>query len=188
MTTKVAIVILAVAAVVAGLYVWQFDLPDNVENNIGPIITPPPEDEPGDRGGGPVACTLEAKICPDGTAVGRTGPNCEFAPCPTYSGGIKGNVLLGPICPVVMDPPDPSCQDRPYETRLALTTPDGSRVIKEFYSDAGGNFVVSAAPGEYAIRSSAAANVLPYCSTNETVRVVSGEHTQTVVYCDTGIR
>ena len=28
------------------------------------------------------ACTLEARICPDGTAVGRTGPNCEFAPCP----------------------------------------------------------------------------------------------------------
>jgi hypothetical protein len=29
------------------------------------------------------ACTTEAKICPDGTAVGRTGPNCEFTPCPT---------------------------------------------------------------------------------------------------------
>jgi len=30
-----------------------------------------------------VACTLEAKICPDGSAVGRTGPNCEFAACPS---------------------------------------------------------------------------------------------------------
>lgn len=29
-----------------------------------------------------VACTEEAKICPDGSAVGRTGPNCEFAQCP----------------------------------------------------------------------------------------------------------
>jgi hypothetical protein len=29
----------------------------------------------------PVACTEEAKLCPDGSAVGRTGPNCEFAPC-----------------------------------------------------------------------------------------------------------
>jgi hypothetical protein len=27
-------------------------------------------------------CTMEAKICPDGSAVGRTGQNCEFAPCP----------------------------------------------------------------------------------------------------------
>ena len=30
----------------------------------------------------PVACTMEAKVCPDGSAGGRTGPNCEFAPCP----------------------------------------------------------------------------------------------------------
>ncbi len=30
----------------------------------------------------PKACTEEAKICPDGSSVGRTGPNCEFAPCP----------------------------------------------------------------------------------------------------------
>jgi len=30
-----------------------------------------------------IACTLEAKICPDGSAVGRRGPNCEFAACPT---------------------------------------------------------------------------------------------------------
>lgn len=27
-------------------------------------------------------CTTEAKLCPDGSAVGRTGPNCEFAKCP----------------------------------------------------------------------------------------------------------
>lgn len=27
------------------------------------------------------ACTMEAKICPDGTSVGRTGPACEFSPC-----------------------------------------------------------------------------------------------------------
>ncbi|MFA5041594.1 MAG: hypothetical protein WC464_08185 [Bdellovibrionales bacterium] len=29
-----------------------------------------------------VACTMEAKLCPDGSAVGRIPPNCEFAPCP----------------------------------------------------------------------------------------------------------
>lgn len=33
--------------------------------------------------GGVVACTEEAKICPDGSAVGRTGPDCEFAECPS---------------------------------------------------------------------------------------------------------
>ncbi len=29
------------------------------------------------------ACTTEAKVCPDGSAVGRTGPNCQFTACPT---------------------------------------------------------------------------------------------------------
>ena len=28
------------------------------------------------------ACSMEAKICPDGTAVGRSGPDCQFTPCP----------------------------------------------------------------------------------------------------------
>ena len=27
-------------------------------------------------------CTMEVKICPDGSSVGRIGPDCEFAKCP----------------------------------------------------------------------------------------------------------
>lgn len=34
----------------------------------------------------PVACTADAKICPDGTGVGRVGPDCEFAACPAVVG------------------------------------------------------------------------------------------------------
>ena len=30
-----------------------------------------------------VACTEEAMVCPDGSSVARTGPNCEFAACPS---------------------------------------------------------------------------------------------------------
>ncbi len=37
----------------------------------------------------PVACTMEAKLCPDGTSVGREGPKCEFAECPKLIGGDK---------------------------------------------------------------------------------------------------
>jgi len=37
-----------------------------------------------------VACTKEAKLCPDGsTTVGRQGPKCEFAECPKLIGGDK---------------------------------------------------------------------------------------------------
>jgi hypothetical protein len=31
----------------------------------------------------PVACTMDAQMCPDGTAVGRIPPNCQFAACPS---------------------------------------------------------------------------------------------------------
>lgn len=30
-----------------------------------------------------VFCTQEAKLCPDGSYVGRKGPKCEFEACPT---------------------------------------------------------------------------------------------------------
>jgi hypothetical protein len=29
-----------------------------------------------------ISCTMEAKLCDDGSSVGRTGPNCEFTACP----------------------------------------------------------------------------------------------------------
>jgi hypothetical protein len=36
---------------------------------------------------GPEACTAEAKLCPDGSAVGRdASSNCEFYPCPAQTG------------------------------------------------------------------------------------------------------
>lgn len=44
----------------------------------------------------PVACTMEAKMCPDGSFVGRQGPNCEFAPCPGESAGEKVVSHCGP--------------------------------------------------------------------------------------------
>lgn len=29
-----------------------------------------------------IFCTQDAKVCPDGSYVGRSGPDCEFSPCP----------------------------------------------------------------------------------------------------------
>ena len=66
-----AIALVAAAAVAAYMY---------YDKNAA--IAPSPSSSP-TVSGSPRACTLEAKICPDGTAVGRVGPNCEFAPCPT---------------------------------------------------------------------------------------------------------
>ena len=45
--------------------------PGNGGSNSGP-----------NGGGNGTACSMEVKVCPDGTSVGRSGPNCEFKPCP----------------------------------------------------------------------------------------------------------
>lgn len=29
-----------------------------------------------------IACTMDAKVCPDGSSVGRKGPSCQFEACP----------------------------------------------------------------------------------------------------------
>ncbi len=61
--------------VIAG--VW-FLWPNNSAE--APIV---PEVRDVDEAETPVACTMDAKMCPDGSYVGRTGPKCEFEACPT---------------------------------------------------------------------------------------------------------
>jgi hypothetical protein len=49
------------------------------------------------------ACTEEAKTCPDGSAVGRTGPDCEFAECPS-SVECSDESRLADLCTQEYDP------------------------------------------------------------------------------------
>jgi len=141
-----------------------------------------------------MACTMEAKLCPDGSSVGRTGPNCEFAACPTVTSipqqtsGIKGQVLLGPTCPVERDPPDPACADKPYKTTLVIMTPDRSKTVARFNSDTNGQFSVDVPPGSYIISQAAGGAMLPRCGTSGPITVPSGGYATTTISCDTGIR
>jgi len=48
---------------------------------------------------GPIACTQEAKECPDGSYVGRTGPNCAFAACPVSPAASTPPVTRTPPTP-----------------------------------------------------------------------------------------
>jgi len=66
------------------------------------------------------ACTQEVKICPDGSAVGRTGPNCEFAPCP------PGQRPSGPVAP------DPTATWKTFENNygsFSLKLPEDMKAI-----------------------------------------------------------
>ncbi len=70
------IAVVAVAIIGVGAYFYYSNKKDGASNQI-------------------IACTMEAKMCPDGSAVGRSGPNCEFAKCPEYiTLPASGNVTM----------------------------------------------------------------------------------------------
>ena len=163
--------------------------------NMNPRIVPSPI--------GGRACTMEAKICPDGSAVGRTGPNCEFAPCPTaivatstangggsssvpHDSGVRGTVLLGPTCPVERMPPDPACADKPYATTVVVHHTGSSFVFATGESDASGAFEFWLPPGSYTL-TAGSGKTLPRCAGVDVTVAASGYAT-TTISCDTGIR
>jgi hypothetical protein len=149
----------------------------------------------------PIACTQEAKLCPDGSSVGRAGPRCEFAQCPSLvspvippapipnTSGITGTVLLGPTCPVMRNPPDPQCADKPYQTTLAVMAADGMTTITHFSSDTNGAFKITVPPGDYLIASASSNNnMYPRCSSTGIIHVKANIFTIAMISCDTGIR
>lgn len=135
----------------------------------------------------PIACTQEAKLCPDGSAVSRTGPNCEFAPCPTPAkSGITGKVTLGPTCPVERIPPDPNCAPKSYSTLINIMQAGSTKAIKTIQSDSKGIFGVDLDPGTYTLQA-LGGNILPRCPATS-VTVASGQYATVNISCDTGIR
>ncbi|MBV9349588.1 MAG: carboxypeptidase regulatory-like domain-containing protein [Patescibacteria group bacterium] len=146
------------------------------------------------------ACTMEAKECPDGTYVGRTGPNCEFAACshatstPTRpknenTGLVKGKIVLGPVCPVERIPPDPACSPKGFVSRITATSVSGGATVTySTVSDANGYFSMTLAQGTYDIEGVNAQQVsLPRCAPEE-ITVMPGRTLSVSLYCDTGIR
>jgi len=70
MNTKILIILIVLIGLgVGGFFAWQnfFNKPE------------------------PISCTQEAKLCPDGSYVGRTGLNCELAECPSNNSELSSN-------------------------------------------------------------------------------------------------
>ncbi len=71
---KIHVAIIFIIAVIA-LFVFVMKPTAKIETEIPEVpITPPAQ---------PIACTADAKVCPDGSSVGRNASrNCEFNDCP----------------------------------------------------------------------------------------------------------
>lgn len=68
---------------------------------------------------------------------------------PSADQTITGIVTAGPVCPVVTDPPDPACDDRPVVGAAILVQNDSGDEVARVLTGEDGTFSVSVAAGRY---------------------------------------
>lgn len=103
-------------------------------------------------------------------------------PVPADS-GIEGQVLIGPMCPVVREGEE--CPDQPYQATLTVLDPVGKEIV-QFETDANGMFRVPLAPGEYILRPESSGRY-PMAA-EQPFGVLPGQFTRLSVIYDSGIR
>lgn len=105
------------------------------------------------------------------------------------NGIVRGEVLLGPTCPVERIPPDPACAPRPYKSTINIWNTYTGSNYRPVATDSFGKFKLSLAPGSYSLKVSSPPNgsLFPRCG--ELNIVVSAKRSQNIsLNCDTGIR
>jgi hypothetical protein len=103
-------------------------------------------------------------------------------PAPAES-GVQGQVLVGPMCPVVQAGQE--CPDQPYQAALTVNSLRGER-IAQVQTDEQGRFKIPLEPGEYILHPESP-NVMPFAP-EQTFKVETGRFTQIIVHYDSGIR
>jgi hypothetical protein len=112
---------------------------------------------------------------------------CVVGAAPTPAeGGITGQALVGPMCPVLIEGQD--CPDQPYQATLTVPDRGGRKMIIQFQTDEEGKFRVPLAPGEYLLRPETPEGVPYPIAGEQTFRVNAGEFTRLIVSYDSGIR
>ncbi len=108
----------------------------------------------------------------------------EDAPPPTS--GIEGQVLIGPVCPVVRE--DTPCPDQPYQATIAVWNADRTEKVRTFTTDEDGRFRLPLAPGEYYIDPEPPQPGAPPTGIPQTVTVPPDRFVQITIDYDSGIR
>ena len=104
------------------------------------------------------------------------------SPTPTDS-GVEGQVLIGPMCPVVQVGQE--CPDQPYQATLTVNSPKGKR-IAQVQTEVDGTFKILLPPGEYILHPESP-NVMPFAQ-EQPFTVEAGRFTSLIVNYDSGIR
>lgn len=100
---------------------------------------------------------------------------------------VSGLVHAGPVCPVVTDPPDPACADRPVEDAVILVEDSAGVVVSTIGTGVDGTFIVILPPGAYTFVPQPVEGLMGTASEQD-VLVVDGPVDGLDFAYDTGIR
>ena len=112
----------------------------------------------------------------------------EEAGDPLPSGAaVRGTVTAGPTCPVVTDPPDPACADRPVGGAVLVVYGANGAEVDRVTSDADGGFALELVPGSYRLVPQPVEGLMGTAEAVEFTVEYGAVQELSVVY-DTGIR
>ncbi|MDH4334027.1 MAG: carboxypeptidase-like regulatory domain-containing protein [Chloroflexota bacterium] len=102
--------------------------------------------------------------------------------------GVRGSVSAGPTCPVVTDPPDPACADRPVAGAVLVITDLDDVEIARVTSGANGEFSVDLPSGAYRLVPQSVDGLMGTAARMDFGVEAEGPPTELLVSYDTGIR
>lgn len=101
--------------------------------------------------------------------------------------GVRGTVTAGPTCPVVTNPPDPACADRPVAGAVLIFQDASGAEVARVTSTPDGAFALQLAPGAYRLVAQPVEGLMGTPAPME-VGVEEGPMSELTVSYDTGIR
>lgn len=126
-------------------------------------------------------------VVPPVNPVSTSPVSHTIPPVKAITSGVDITATIGPTCPVMKNPPDPACADKPYQTTLVLASTiigkNGGILVQ---TDAQGHFSENLGPGTYTIRAQSDAT-LPRL-TPVTFTVEPSKRTGLNLQFDSGIR
>ena len=127
---------------------------------------------------------IRVALCLFVLLVSSCAPQVD-TPSALLPSGVKGQALIGPMCPVMQEGIE--CPDQPYQTIITVITLDGQEVMR-FDTDAEGKFQVNLPPGDYILHPDLPAGRPIPSAADVPFTVLPNEFTNVIVTFDSGIR
>ncbi|MEK6191795.1 MAG: carboxypeptidase-like regulatory domain-containing protein [Chloroflexota bacterium] len=136
----------------------------------------------------PAGCIDEHRWTYAVSSTGDVNLVDESGDPPPADSGVSGTVTAGPTCPVVTDPPDPSCADRPVEGAVLVVTTLAGVEMGRTSSDAEGRFALILEPGTYRLEPQPVEGLMGTAAPVEFTVDPGAPALDLVIGYDTGIR